>query len=185
MIGPNFDPVPTVSGASFAVDNAGLVLAAPFLEHLFLQRDLLVEGAGFAKDWRNRAAYARAVFLTQYLVTGSKDISHADLALNKVMCGGEPGDVVVEDFEPEAAETELCESLLEIMLANWGPLSSGTSVDGLRDAFLQRSGVLSRGENGWTLTVKRQTLDILIEQIGWGFRFLSLPWQSQPIHVEW
>lgn len=175
----------TSPGASYKVDNAGLVLAAPFLPHLFAQQDLLVDGKVRTKDWRDRAAYARAVHLTQYLITGSPDVAHAQLALNKVVCGGEPDDLMFESFKPEPTEVELCEGLLNAMLANWPPLSSGTTLDGLRQSFLQRPGRLTRGDDGWTLAVERKTLDVLLDQTGWGFRTMILPWQAHAIQVTW
>jgi hypothetical protein len=60
-----------------------------------------------------------------------------------------------------------------------------TSVNGLRETFLKRDGILSRQENNWRLQVEQKTLDVLLDSIPWGFSTISLPWNGYLIFVEW
>jgi hypothetical protein len=35
------------------------------------------------------------------------------------------------------------------------------------------------------LQVERKTLDVLLDSIPWGFSTVLLPWNPQPLFVEW
>jgi hypothetical protein len=166
------------------LDNAGLVLATPFLPHLFAQLEFL------AKDPRGKTCIdprhlSRAVHLSQLLVTGKTRTPEPFLTLNKVLCGVSPAVPVTANIEPTEAEIKLCEALLQAMLANWPPLADGTSIAGLRETFLQREGRLRRIETGWELSVERKTLDVLLDQTNWGFRTVMNPWMPEVLHVDW
>jgi hypothetical protein len=166
------------------LDNAGLVLATPFLPHLFSQLEFL------AKDPRDRTCIdpghlSRAVHLLQFLVTGKTRTPEPFLTLNKVLCGVSPSVPVTSNIAPTEAEIKLCEALLQAMLANWPPLADGTSIAGLRETFLQREGRLRRNDTGWELSVERKTLDVLLDQTNWGFRTVMNPWMPEVLHVDW
>lgn len=50
---------------------------------------------------------------------------------------------------------------------------------------LQRDGRLQRRDGKWTLTVSRKTVDVLVDQIPWGFAVILHPWMSKELAVIW
>ncbi|HYD32430.1 MAG TPA: contractile injection system tape measure protein, partial [Azospirillaceae bacterium] len=70
------------------------------------------------------------------------------------------------------------------VLAHW-TIIRNTSPTGLRETFLQREGRLERDEGRWNLTVQRKTLDVLVDQVPWGFSVVYHRWMRDPIHVSW
>ena len=161
------------------VDNAGLVILWPFLSHFWAGLNL-VQGEEFV----DALALERAVLLLQYLVEPSLEIPEHRLPLNKVLCGMDllaslPSHLDITD--PEQAE---CEALLNAVIHNWRALKQ-TTIEGLRAAFLQRAGILKRYNGNWLLQVERQTYDVLLDQMPWGFHVVKLPWMTDMLHVEW
>jgi len=165
------------------VANAGLVLLSPFLPALFDRLKLLSEVDGVPRIIGVEAA-SRAVHLLQYLVDGRLDCPAPHLALNKVVCGLPVAQPVSAAIAPAASDLEVCDGLLGAVINNW-PVISSTSVAGLRETFLQRDGRLMAGEDRWSLTVGRKTLDVLVDQAPWSFSVLFHPWMVRPIHVTW
>jgi hypothetical protein len=74
--------------------------------------------------------------------------------------------------------------MLKSMLANWTIISS-TSIEGLQQTFLQREGRLERTSAGWSLTVQRKTVDVLIDQIPWSISTILHSWMPEPLSVIW
>ena len=167
------------------VENAGLAMVGPFLPHLFSKLNFLETSDEGRQRFRDDEAFSRAVHLTQSLVDGRSDHAEPMLSLNKIMCGSQPSRPVASSIVRTDAEIELCDQLLAAMLANWPALAQGTSIAGLQETFLQRPGQLSFDGSGWQLNVERKTLDVLMDQITWGFRTLHLPWQADPLHTNW
>ncbi len=167
------------------VENAGLVLASPFLPQLFSSLGLLRPADDTGQSARiDPDQVSRAVHLLQFLVDGRCDAPEPELVLNKLLCGLTPDTPVAAAVIPTGAETNLCEQLLRAMLANWSVISN-TSVEGLQESFLQRSGRLELRPDGPAVTVERKTLDVLVDQVPWGFRMILHPWMVQPVHVIW
>jgi hypothetical protein len=163
----------------YSVKYAGIVLLAPFLKPFFAQLNLL-DG----KEWRNTESAFRAVHLLQFLATGQKNVPEYSLVFEKILCGLPaniplPLDIILT--EEEIAESE---SLLKAVITHWDVLKN-TSIDGLRESFIKRDGLLTRKENGWLLQVERKTLDVLLDSIPWGFSTISLLWTRDLIFVEW
>ena len=77
--------------------------------------------------------------------------------------------------------------LLQAVIGHWPPLAN-TSLDGLRETFLQREGRLdppSTEANHWTLRVQRRTVDVLLNQLPWSFTLIKHRWLPLPLHVHW
>ena len=74
--------------------------------------------------------------------------------------------------------------MLQAVITHWKILKH-TSISGLRESFLKRDGILRKKETGWLLQVERKTLDVLLDSIPWGFSTVLLPWNPQPLFVEW
>nr|WP_256443010.1 MULTISPECIES: contractile injection system tape measure protein [unclassified Bradyrhizobium] len=166
------------------IANAGLVLTNPFLPHLFETLGLITRDEHKKPRLRDEAAASRAVHLLQYLVDGRTDTPEPLLTLNKALCGllvAQPIEraIIMTDHEQEA-----CDMLLRSILANW-PILSGTSIAGLREAFLQRDGKLIQADGAWRLQVQRKTLDVLVDQIPWSIGVVFHAWMPGPLHVTW
>jgi Contractile injection system tape measure protein len=162
-----------------AVKNAGIVLPAPFLKPFFKELNLLKEDT-----WKSREAAFKGVHLLKFLSNGQTKTPEYSLVLEKILCGVSidmpvPFDMVLEDKEMQEAE-----SLLKAVIEHWKILKN-TSIDGLRDAFLKRDGLLTKKEDGWLLQVEQKTLDVLLDKIPWGYSTISLPWNSYLVFVEW
>ena len=175
--------VPPVSDPLY-VRNAGLVLFNPFLPRFFEQLGVLAVGP----DGRTRVAgfdaASRAVHLLQYLVDERCDRPEPDLPLNKLLCGLAPSTPIAASIDPTEQERDLCDSLIQAVLANWTIIKQ-TSPAGLRETFLQREGRVAKAESGWTLQVQRKTVDVLVDQIPWAIGVVYHRWMADPLHVTW
>ncbi len=166
------------------IANAGLVLTGVFLPYLFGQLGLTEKDDKGKDRLKDRAVFSRAVHLLQYLVDMRSDAPEPLLPLNKILCGGRIEWPVERGIEMSERETNFCERLLKAMLQNWTALS-GTSVAGLREAFLQRDGKLERQGGGWKLTVQRKTLDVLVDRVPWNVHTVLAPWMDSALYVTW
>lgn len=171
--------------APIYIDNAGLILAGPFIPHLFRTLGMLEQTGSGALKLAARDGATRAVHLLQYLVTSRTATPEPLLVLNKILAGLPTGAVIGAGIEATKEETGLCDKLLSSMLANWPALSTGTSIVGLQSTFMQREGRLTFEDDKWKLKVERKTLDVLVDQVPWGFRIIYASWMPQPLHVEW
>jgi hypothetical protein len=74
--------------------------------------------------------------------------------------------------------------LLAAAIAQWSILKN-TSVEGLREGFLQRGGKLfSKNGNLW-LQVEKNAIDILLDYLPWNLGIIKLPWLKDVLRVEW
>lgn len=164
------------------IANAGLVLLSPFLPYLFQRLDLLDgESNPQVSDPDKRS---RAVHLLQYLVTGQLDTPESELTLNRLLAGIPLSAAIAPGIEASAADLEMCDGLLAATIGNW-PAIQGTSREGLRETFLQREGRLRPLDEQWQLTVQRKTVDVLMDQIPWGFATVFHRWMPGAVHVTW
>lgn len=171
-------------GDPFYIANAGLILVNPLLPNFFEQLDLLqLKGDGKPYIEPGPAA-SRAVHLLQYLVTGQTATPEPHLFLNKIICGLPTGTPVASAIEPDPKDIEICDGLLAAILEHW-PALHGTSVEGLRETFLQREGRLRYVDQQWMLEIQRNTIDILKDQVPWNTSVIYHPWMSDAIHVTW
>lgn len=165
--------------AKYAVRHAGIILFYPFLKSFFANLQLLN-----GKEWKNKEAQYKAVHLLKFLSTGEQKMPEYNLQLEKIMCGlliEEPIPVNILLDENEINEVQ---QLLESVIEHWKALKN-TSVNGLRESFLKRDGILTAKENNWLLQVERKTIDILVESIPWGYSTITFSWNSNLIFVEW
>lgn len=161
------------------VTNCGIVLFHSFLRPFFEDLKLFKEG-----KFVNKKAHQRAVLLLYYLATGETRVAEFDLSLQKILCGYALEDTLPAFIKLTEREKEESEKLLNTVIDYWEPLRN-TSIDGLRNTFLQREGKLVTKENGWLLTVEQKTVDILLKKLPWGFSTIRLPWMDQLLNVDW
>jgi hypothetical protein len=163
----------------FYISNAGLVLAANYFPAFFKELQLLEEGRFISSHHQNKA-----VFLLHYLCTGEETSPEYTLSLNKILCGmalDEPLAFPVPFSETEKSE---CNELLSEIISNWQKLGN-SSIDGLRESFLNRDGILSFENNSWKLTIERKGYDVLLDSIPWSFKHIKLNWMDNLIVTEW
>ncbi|MDZ7605386.1 MAG: contractile injection system tape measure protein [Cyclobacteriaceae bacterium] len=166
-------------GDKIFVPNAGLSIVAVYLPQFFDSLKLTIDTAFINND-----AAIRATLLTQYIVTGETVFHDHDLVLNKVMCGLEIEKPVPESIEVTSDETAEAASLLHAVISHWQKLGN-TSIEGLRETFLIRSGRIFEEDQSWILDVESRSFDILLDYLPWSYNFIKLPWMKKPLTVNW
>ena len=161
------------------IANAGLVLLWPFLTMLFDRLGYLEN-----QQFRDGTAQQRAALLLQFLASGAEEAPEYQLPLNKLLCGISQGRPLPRELLLTDAEKEMGQSLLQAVTARWEVLKN-TSVTGLRETFLLRSGKLEWLPERIMLTVEPKTLDILLDQRPWSISIIKLPWMVAPLYVTW
>lgn len=179
---PGWDPKnPTEpeTGEEIFVENAGLVLLHPFFTGLFSNLQLTENRKFVAESDQSLAAR-----ILQFLVFGENELSENFYPLNKILCG--MGVSQVLDMETDISQEFKIEGeeLLQAVIGHWSVLKN-TSIEGLRETFLQRNGKISRVEKGWKLQVERKTVDVLMAKLPWGMGIIKLPWMNEMMFVEW
>lgn len=159
--------------------NAGLVLLLPYITTLFENLNLLSE-----KKFRNESTQQKGVQILHYLATGNSKGEEEDLVFPKLLCSFEFSDFIKIESQLEEETKSECSQLLESVIEHWNVLKS-TSVDGFRNSFLQRTGRLQEEDQNYQLEVEESGIDILLNQIPWGFRNFKLPWMEKAIITQW
>lgn len=161
------------------VNNAGLILLNPFFQPCFQDLGWLENG-----EFVDEEAQENAVLLMAWIASGDLVISEACLPLAKVMCGMEVGRPVrIEVDLPQRALDEAT-AMMEAAAGYWEKAGK-LAPDQLRGSFLMRDGRLQDITSGWNLKVDRQTIDILLEFLPWGYGTIMLPWMRSLLTVDW
>jgi len=163
------------------VHAAGLVLLYPYLGRLF-------DSVGIITERNNSIAETQlphAAAVLHYLVSGREDIHEFDLDLIKVMLGLTPSQTLLvgRGLLPKTDKDE-ADNLLKAVISHWTVLKA-TSVQGLRQSFLQRSGILRESDYNFVLQVERKGHDILLDFLPWGYSLIKLPWMTKALFTEW
>lgn len=176
---PKLPPIPAPVDEPLQIYNAGMVLLYPFITRLFRMLGY-VKG----KEFVDVEAQYKAIHILQYVVTSRAQAPEHELLLNKVFCGfpiTEPVPFGVE-FTPQELQTG--ESLLKGVIQNW-PKMKNMTPNSLRGSFLMREGTLKEEEGKWKVVIHKQTFDILLKSLPWGYNFIRFPWNEKFITVEW
>jgi len=155
---------------------AGVVLATPYLLRLWTMLGLVLEHGNPDAE--------RAAHLMHFLAFGEQEPDGHTSALDRLLCGlplARPSDAPVS---PSATERQAIDGLLGAMITHWTALGQ-TSVEGLRNTFLQREGSLVQGEGCWQLYVTPSAVDYLLDRLPWRFAKCKFPWMPQPLSVLW
>lgn len=158
------------------VSNAGLILVSPFLPELFRQCKVAKEN--------KIVNYNKAIALLHYTVFGNCNYREYDVLLNKVLCGMDESQPVKLVKRLSDRDKKEIDTMLTIVISYWSVLK-GTSVAGLREAFLAREGKLVPKYDGWILHVEQKTIDVLVQQIPWTIGMIKLPWMEKMLRTEW
>lgn len=159
--------------------NAGLVLLWPFLNQLFEIAEWVEKGKFLSEELAHKG-----MSLLQILVDPDAEINEYVLPLNKILCGLGLETVAQLTFDFSEEEKKACEAFLESVIKQ-APILNEMSVDGFRQAFLRRKGILSVRDGGWLLRVERETHDVVLDKFPWSFQFVRLPWMEAPLFIEW
>lgn len=163
----------------FYIPNSGLILLASYLLAFFHELQLLEQG-----NFKNTQAQVKAVFLLHYLCSGREEVPEYILPLNKILCGLSL-DTPLPSFVPLSnIEKEECTELLQEVINNWQRLGN-SSIEGLREAFLNRDGIVQFENNGWKLIIDRKGHDVLLDALPWSFAHTKLSWMPHLITTEW
>ncbi len=156
---------------------AGAILLHPYIPHYF-------QACGIDKTISAQQREKAAAILA-YAITGEEKIVEYQLDLIKLLIGLPltyplplAAGLVNDDDKAEA------ENMLKSFISHWRAIKK-TSTSGLRQAFLQRPGLLKKQDQGWLLKIERSGVDVLLDQLPFGYSVVKLPWMQQPIHVEW
>ncbi|HNP26829.1 MAG TPA: contractile injection system tape measure protein, partial [Nitrosomonas sp.] len=163
----------------FYIQNAGQVLASPYLPRLFGLLELIEAGT-----FTNRQVAERAVHLLQFMVSEETHSPEYRLLLNKILCGLPAGIPVCNQIELSHRERDTIEDLMRGMIRNWKTIGK-TSIEGLRETFLQRQGQLQLKDGIWFLTIEPGPFDVLLDQLPWSFSVIKHSWMERAVHVTW
>lgn len=161
------------------INNAGIVLLAPYFVRLFDLMSLTEKGA-----FRDEKTQTKAMFAMQYLAFGQTEFPETELALNKLLVGYSGEEPLPLSVNFTYDEREILNSLLQGAKGNWKVMQH-TSVDGFRGSFLIRNGVVAESGELWQLTVEEKAYDILLDSLPWKISPVKLPWMEKPLYVNW
>jgi hypothetical protein len=159
--------------------NAGLCIIASYFPIIFNRLQYLENGL-----FKNKAIASRALYLIQYITTGKAKSPEYLLQFNKLLCGFRVEENLLTNIRLTKKERSEGDDLLQSVINNWETIKN-TSVNGFRGSFLQRKGILTESELGWSLQVERKGYDVLLGSVSWGFSIIKLPWMKKHIQVEW
>ncbi|MCB0573368.1 MAG: hypothetical protein KDC61_02230 [Saprospiraceae bacterium] len=167
----------------YQTEFAGLILTAGFLPHYFSQLSLR-DTQGFLSG----ESQAQAVYALNYLATGKIGLPEYALPLEKLLCGLAP-EAPLPLLLPEDTPTleREADELLSTLLTQWSVLKS-TSIAGLRQAFLQRNGILERQtDREWALHVENNAFDVLLGGFPSGLPLSTIvfSWSNIILYVNW
>lgn len=182
---PVSTPQPEVPESAFIdqaiyVDNAGVVLVAVFLPSLFDTLVLLDEHRQFV----DRRAAEQGIHLIHFLATGTTQPHESDLALAKVLCGLHVEEALETTVSLTDQAMEECDRMLGAAIRHWRAVGN-TSIEALRQTFLQREGKLEQLGSGWHLTVEQRGVDVLVSNLPWALGAIRLPWFDGILRVDW
>jgi hypothetical protein len=169
-------PFPDNAADPLYIEDAGLVIVAPYLPAFFRKLNL-IEAAKISDP-------ATALSLLHYLTFGALPQHEAQLVLPKILCGlllETPADLATALSEEQLHEAD---ELLGAVIANWSILKN-TSVEGLRNTFLRRDGALELRNSEWSLRIQRTGVDVLLDHLPWTISLIQLPWMPHALRTDW
>lgn len=161
------------------VQYAGLILLNPFFKFLF-KNTFLVEENNFI----SRETQEKAILLLQYIATGSITYEEYQLAVPKIICGWPLEEPLTLQETLSVTEMKEADDLAKAAIVQWAILKN-TSITGLREGFLQRSGKVFLKNNTIYFQIEKNTIDILLDSLPWNLSIMRLPWLKELINVEW
>ena len=163
------------------INNAGVILVYPFLTHLFNSLTYLDVNTKF----KNKEVQNRAVVLLNFITTGKTRFDdEITLTIPKILAGSSIEQSLPKSIELKSEEIEIASELLNAVINQWKKLGN-ISIDGLRNTFLKRDGLLEYKDNAYQLTLESSGVDILLDYLPWSINLAQLPWTDNIIYVSW
>jgi hypothetical protein len=166
----------SLSTDAIYINNAGLVILAPFLPAFFNKLKLADEDMVLEKE--------SAVNLVTYLATGTEYAAEFELVFAKILCGIDPSVPISTMIAFTDEQKKEAQELLLSAIEYWDALKD-TSPQGLRESFLQREGKLSFKDEEWVLQVEQKPYDMLLQNLPWNISMIKLPWMTSILKTEW
>ncbi|MBL0341293.1 MAG: hypothetical protein IPP71_10365 [Bacteroidetes bacterium] len=163
----------------YIIKNSGIVIFAPFLNEFFKLCNLLN-----GNEWKSSEDQVKAVHLLNFISTGLTESPEYSLILEKLLCNIPLNQPIHRDVQIKESDIAESEQLIQTVIEHWSALKK-TSINGLRESFLKRDGILIRANERWVLKVETKTQDVLMKKIQWGFSPVRLPWNNYILDVEW
>ncbi|MGL4599636.1 MAG: contractile injection system tape measure protein [Bacteroidia bacterium] len=175
------DPIPffTDEPEEAQTQWAGLVLLTPFLQ-MFFNNLQLTGDQGFV----DVAAQEKAVFILHYAACKKTKAEEHELALHKILCGLPIDYPLPSSIKLTKDEKEETNNLLDAVASQWSVLHTD-SGQAIRQSFLRRNGLIRKQDGAWLVRIERESIDILIDSLPWGFSIIKTGWMQQLIQVEW
>jgi len=162
------------------IDNAGLVIFAPYFEMLFERAGLLSNKRFPDIDHR-----IKGIFLLHHLTTGQTEAEETKLLLNRILCNHPLDDPIPPSVLPGEDWTQLAAGLIAAVIQHWNSIGE-TTPEGLLNTFVKRKGSLVFDhEEGWSLHIPEGPYDILLTSLPWAISTINLPWMEHPLRVDW
>ena len=165
------------------IENTGLVLVCAFLSNMFTRLGYL-EKKEKKNVFTSENVQQRAIYLTQFLVTGTENHHESNLVLNKIICGWEIQRPLVPPVQLTDNEKKEAEMMLNAIIKHWTILGN-TSIAGLRQGFLNRNGMLAFKDKNVTIKAEQKGIDILVTKIPWSYQTIKFSWNNYIIFVDW
>lgn len=165
----------------YFVNNAGLVLLAPFLGHYFRRLNLVDESGRFkASDCRAGAVAALQAACDPE--SEGRCFHEGELALNKLLCGWPPDRPLEAARLPPPERGEVA-ALIAAVTDQWSALGE-MAPGGFAASFLRRQGTL-RLDGVYRLHVERLPQDLPLARLPWALSIISTAWMERPLEVFW
>jgi hypothetical protein len=161
------------------VHNAGLIILHPFLPELFKTLSLYNKN-----EWQDENSRYNAMRVLEYLVTGTDEYLEFNITLNKILCGLEPDGSLKPVLPLSLGIKTECDIMLQVVVQHWSALKN-SSVEALRETYLQRFGKLTKTDHGWSLQAEPKSVDVLLGRLPWGISSIRLPWMKTMLFTEW
>jgi hypothetical protein len=158
------------------IENAGAIIIAPFLTTLFTKTGISENGKIMDT--------AAAIACIQHAVTGETTFAEHQFVLPKLLCGLDIELPISSDLELTFMQKTQVSEMLKSVIEHWAILGN-TTVDGLRESFLKRTGKLTFNDDGWLLQVEQRPFDMLLQQLPWNMSMIKLPWMEKLLRTEW
>jgi hypothetical protein len=164
---------------SIYIQNAGMILAHPFISQLFIQ-------TGCADENKNLlpAKKQKAVQLLHYLASGEETDMEFNLTFEKYLVELPLETPLSRISEIDETDKMECDEVLRSIVDYWPELKN-TSPEGLRQLFFRRNGKLDLNQTPHKLYVERKAQDVLLDKLQWNISIVKLPWMNDLLYVEW
>lgn len=167
----------TKAPKTYLVQNAGLILLHPFLKQLFT-------ACGFLNESNQIIKPNEAVHLLHYIATKKEQQFESNLLFEKFICNIPIQQPIERNVKLSESIKQQAEDMLKAVLQNWEPLKN-SSIDLLRNEFLQRTGKIDLTKEHPHIIVEKKTQDILLDKLPWNYSLCKLPWMNTLIFTDW